>query len=258
MNKKINLTSQEEERFRRSNKTYREQLSKKLGYTVEEIADFLGIKTKKPYGKGKKSNVIPIVHNVVILDNSGSMAGFKFVNAYTGVKNEIELLKNQTSVKYIYSLFNFDYTNATLCVDHQPIGLVELPRMSTNNGTPLYLTIVRAYEHIIKYHKKDINVLLKIFTDGRDEHSKGYLEDAIKSIQAMKDMGVTVTFVGTDEDVKFIINELKVDASNTLVHDNTSEGVKIAFDRSAQATMNYTTKVAAGEDVKVGFFLNFK
>ena len=49
-------------------------------------------------------------------------------------------------------------------------------------------------------------------------------------------------------------SDLNIDKSNTLVHDNTGEGVKKAFDTTLKATRTYSKKVTKGEDVLTGFY----
>src|SRR5574343_87338 len=80
------------------NKVAREKLARKLGVKVEEINTYVGAKwIKESVEAPKISGEKPTIHTVVILDNSGSMKGEKFNNAYQGVKNELEMLKQDTT-----------------------------------------------------------------------------------------------------------------------------------------------------------------
>lgn len=254
------------------NKEYREQIAKRLGYTTDYVQNYVTGATntfeKINFAKGiiqheltkdekKVTANKPTIHEVVILDNSGSMYGDKFNNAYQGVKDEVEMLKADNSVNYKYSLFNFDNSKPTLQINCQSIKLVGIKPMNTNNGTPLYDTIVAAYEHIKEKLVKDTKVLLKVITDGCDEHSKGGISIAKASITTLKSLGITTTFIGTKEDVAFIVKQLAIDVSNTLVHDNTSEGIKETFIKINAATKEYSKKIVAGEDVSTGFFMKF-
>lgn len=263
----LDLTLKQISQFKRANKKSKERLAKEWGTTIEKIvAKYYDIKNPSCLKKDKEEVVsteedtttIPNIKIVNILDNSGSMRGDKFNNAHAGVVEEVKVLKKDLNTNYTYSLFVFDGADSELLIANEKIANVNIPPMGTYNGTPLYLTIVQLYKHIVDTQRKDEKVLVKIFTDGRDEHSARYYEEAIAAIKSMTSIGVTVTFVGTEEDVAFIVNKLGVDESNTLVHDNTGKGVLDAFDITMNATMSYSKKVANGEDVSRGFYINFK
>lgn len=258
--------------FKKANNNRKESLAKKYGFNSAgeylkeleislfgEVPARTEITPEKPV-KEKKTKVKPTIHIVNLLDNSGSMKGKKFENAYAGVKEEIDVLKADKSANYIYSLFHFLYSGGyKLAIAGQQINDVTIPNLIAETGTPLYDTIIAIEEYIRKtICDFNIKILVKIFTDGRDMHSRKKNTHAAVAIQAMKDIGVTVTFVGTESDVEDMITDLKIDESNTLVHDNTGEGVKAAFDVSNSATLNYTKNVVAGKDVSKGFYKNIK
>jgi hypothetical protein len=64
----------------------------------------------------------------------------------------------------------------------------------------------------------------------------------------------TITFVGTEEDTKKVQKQLGILKENTLVHNNTGEGVKKAFDTTRGATQHYTANLSKGLDVVDGFY----
>lgn len=66
--------------------------------------------------------------------------------------------------------------------------------------------------------------------------------------------GFTITFIGTKNDTAYIVRHLNIDFSNTLVHDNTGEGVKMSFQTQATATTQYRKSLEKGEDVSRGFY----
>jgi uncharacterized protein YegL len=238
------------EDFKKANKKRKITLANRYGFSTPEeyLASLEGKEVIKPLVK-------PTIHNIVLLDNSGSMAGIKFNNAYKGIKEEIEMLKTNKEVDYIYTLFNFTHpSNPNLVINSLPISEVKLPVINANTGTPLYDTLLLIKETIVPNIKEDTKVLLKIFTDGKDEHSSSSVLQAASAIKLMQLAGVTVTFVGTERDVEYIISKLHIDASNTLVHDNTGEGVERAFMTSMAATVEYSKSVVKGEDVSVGFY----
>ena len=196
-----------------------------------------------------------VIHNVHILDNSASMSGKKFNNALKGIINEIEELKKIKDIQYIQSFARFQngapyFKDSSMLL--QTYNVEE--NIKCNNNTPLYKTINEVLEYLLKATVTE-KVLVKIFTDGDDNNSsKQDLPDCISLINKCKERGFTITFVGTKRDVETVTQTLKIDNSNTLVHNNTAKGIKTAFNVTLDSTVAYSKKVVAGEDVKTNFY----
>ena len=191
------------------------------------------------------------MHKVVLLDCSGSMQGAKYDVAELGVKQDYEACKGEF-VDYLLVEFSID-KREQLHDFTKP--LLFRPYFS---GTALYKTIYEVFNALIKNTPKDDKVLVQIFTDGQDEHSANYRANAKLVIDKFNSMGWTVTFVGTEADVAFVQANLSIDATNTLVHDNTASGVATSFEVYRGATSNYTKSVKRGESVVKGFFKSIK
>ena len=195
--------------------------------------------------------VIPQVHTklhkVVILDGSGSMRGAKYNNAELGVKQDYEACKKEFSD---YLLVEFSNYNTSVLYDFTK----PLKFKPSYGGTALYDTIVQVFTTLLNT-PEDEKVLVQIFTDGEDLHSMPQSKgQAKKLIEQFNSKGWTVTFVGTKEDVEDIQMNLSVDATNTLVHDNTAKGVKMSFETYTIATSTFTKNVAEGKETTRGFF----
>lgn len=254
----------------RSNKDRKLKLALRAGYTTVEsykkaLEDAIGDSPEENVESNAEDAMVakkPIIHNVTILDNSGSMSGTKFNNAYAGIKNEIKKLKNINNVEYKISFAHFDYINgchqSIISNFDERIDNFEIPNIGANTGTPLYDTIILVAEKLLDNKNSDQKVLLQIFTDGADMHSMNSANKASLMIEALKEIGVTVTFIGTEYDVERIINKLKISESDTLSHDNTGQGVMNAFKTRSAATASYSAKVIKGEDVSTGFYKSFK
>lgn len=216
--------------------------------------------------------VMLTVHNVHILDSSGSMSGSKYNNAVEGVNADIKQAQTiaATTPGLTSTMSVIEFSNGVK--EHsfmQPVNMAKpIPAKCMNGGTALYQTIGETIEKILSKKKKGDKVLLKIFTDGEEAGSRGKyapiergytnnptsptLAALIKKVQEQDDF--TVTFVGTKYDTERMIKNLNVDASNTLVHDNTAQGVKMSYQRGAGATAMYLSSAMAGEDVSKGFY----
>lgn len=202
------------------------------------------------------STNIPTIHLVTILDSSGSMnegVGSKWDNAVKGVQQEIEALKQDTSINYIYSLVVFGNSRKNV-IWQQPIQeVVYDSSWRSQSATALYQTIGATLES----YPTDYPVLVKIYTDGQHNVNTGKYSKASEVsalLQQLKKKDVTVTFIGTEYDVAQIQRDLNIAKGNTLVHDNTGVGMKESFKKSLDATQSYLRKVATGEFTKT---LNF-
>ena len=188
------------------------------------------------------------LHKVVLLDCSGSMQGEKYDAAEQGVRLDYEGCKKEFTD---YLLVEFSNYNWRKLYDFTT-GLVSSPSFG---GTALYDTIEVVFNDLLASTSKEDKVLVQIFTDGMDMHSKPGARQRAKSlIEQFNTKGWTVTFVGTDHDVQYIQSNLSIDSTNTLVHDNTARGVKMSFETYTTATSNYTKSVKRGETVVKNFF----
>jgi hypothetical protein len=198
---------------------------------------------------------IPDVHNVTILDGSGSMSGSKYDNACKGILLDFNTCKNEGFKSFTFVEFNSANSITTHCF-MSPFD-VKLKFNGPNGGTPLYQTIGQTLERLLKEVSKEDKVLVKVFTDG--EHNEYYgkystVEELKPLIVTCESKGYTITFIGTAQDTNRIVRNLGLDASNTLVHDNTGEGVKMSFQTQAFATTQYRKSLEEGEDVSRGFY----
>lgn len=202
---------------------------------------------------------VPDVHNVTILDGSGSMSGSKYDNACAGIKLDFDTCKNEGFKSFTFVEFNDDSpVEITTHCFMESFDNVRLKFNGARSGTPLYYTVYTTLERLLKEVPKGDKVLVKVFTDGLDtmygRKPKSKIEELRPLIATCESKGFTITFIGTKNDTAFIVNNLGLDISNTLVHDNTGEGVKMSFQTQATATTQYRKSLEEGEDVSRGFY----
>lgn len=244
--------------YRKANKKSRISLLKREGFATE--TDYLSFLLAPDATVADEK---PIIHNVHIVDISGSMAGGKLRSAVQGVNEEVEELKKDTTVNYTHSLVEFSGPNhiKTVCWK-TPIGDVGLYATRDIDSTALNQATGQTLEKLVSEMKSDEKVLVKIFTDGGENSSQGKwklssdLKEFIK--QCQDKYGFTITFIGTTNDVQQVIQNLSIDISNTLTHDNTAHGVYMASMARGIATKAYASKVLKKEDVKKGFYKDIK
>lgn len=264
MKKEITLKS-----FIKSNKQRREQLAKRAGKTVEDYTKVLQlIASGKRVEQAKetleicikeeviKKQSLPTIHNVILLDGSGSMDGSKFHNSLRGIKEELKYMMKDKSVNWTSTIYKFSTLSYSRKEPHFLTKIFDdnISLGEANGRTPLYDTIMRVIPRILTKVSSEDKVLIKIYTDGED--TEGGLQDCQIFLKTLP-KNVTLTFVGTAYDVAEIVKNLKLDKSNTLVIDNTGKGFEKAFETSLLATKTYTEKVVKGEDVSTGFYIKF-
>lgn len=208
------------------------------------------------------------IHDVHVLDSSGSMDGGKYTSALEGINADIqaskEIAKSTKGLTSTMTIIEFDSRSKT---HHFMQSINDVGKFSSRNMggmTALYDTIGEAIERLLSKKKPQDKVLMKIFTDGGENDSKGkYAPDrqggpspklAELMSRVQKDNNFTITFVGTQNDTTKMVSLLNIDASNTLVHNNTPQSVKMSFDKTVLARTAYVAKSMAGEDVSRGFY----
>lgn len=223
---------------------------------------------KEDIDLGKK----PTIHNVNLLDRSYSMKGGKYENAIAGINEEQGILKVDNTVNYLQTIIEFDSepnfrSNAATYIEPviaQPINTcTPINGVGARGNTPLYEAIGYTIRKLLTLKKLEDRVLLKIFTDGEENNSRGefdpHHEGAKKLYNLIQDVQdnhkFTVTFMGTRQDTETVIRKLGIERGNTLVHDNTSRGVKMSYARAAGQTMDFAEEVATtGVDTVSNFY----
>lgn len=259
--------------YMRRNKVAREKMAQNAGFdTGDEFKKHLQEGIAKEKAKLTSQPVIPeknesqkdlMIHNVHIIDASSSMSlQGRLKSALKGVNEGVSELKKDNDVNYIHSLVSFSSSKDVKFHEFRtPIKLVPKLSFNARSLTALYEAIVVTLDKIMESIPKKSNekTIVKIFTDGGENASPKQYHDSVREvIKKAENSGITVTFVGTKHDVENVKNRLSIDSSNTLVHDNTSEGISKSFKISSQATKSYVSKAMTGEDVSLGFYKDLK
>lgn len=243
----------------KANKTRKLSMAVKFGFTtVEEFKDYLLTNVVKT--KSVEPTVKPTIHNVFLLDASESMYGSKYRNGMAGIMALINSIKkdkltNNTITVIELTTYAPNRVSKTHCYLDKDFSTDSF--VGANGGTPLYKALGKIIDTLLvdPSIKPTDKILLNVTTDGDDTEGFGEyptLSQTIKNIQ--KDNNFTVTFVGTERDVESIKNKLSLDSSNVLVHDNTGKGIEDAYLRTVSARVTYSSNVAEGKDVTLGFY----
>lgn len=202
--------------------------------------------------------VKPTIHIVDIIDCSASMRGSKINSAVKGINKGILNLKEDKIANYTYTLCDFsDSRDINFKYVQYPLDKVNKINFSSRGMTALYDAIGITLEKVIQLKESDEKVLVNIYTDGDENCSKHYTSILIKDlIDELKSEGVTVTFIGTKMDTEYAIKTLGIERTNTSSYDGTAEGLKMSMEKTIVARAAYSTAVANGQDVSIGFYKN--
>lgn len=216
---------------------------------------YIPLSGKKPVVDNTPQSNPPVIHIIDILDASGSMQGAKFNAAVKGINYGVSKLKeDKAPVDYTYTLCDFsgDIIFRERLTKLEKVGTF---RSATRGSTSLYDAIGDSVTLVREASNMGDKVLVNIYTDGQENTSRRFNAKQIASlIETLSAKGWTFTFIGQQNDVDFAQRNLKFASSNTLVHDNTGEGLAKAFTTNSVARASYSTKVSLGEDVSMGFY----
>ena len=199
-----------------------------------------------------------VVHNVHILDASGSMDGSRMRTALEGINSEISELQKDDSATYLQTVVSFGYArDYKVLHNKQPIQEVGKVRVKAYGLTALYDAIGKTLEDVVRSRKPNEKTIVKVFTDGGENSSRSeYRNPEVLNefIKKCEQLDITVAFIGTQPDVENIIRRLGIDRSNTLSHNNTSESIGQVFAQTMISTKEYVGKSLRGEDTLKGFY----
>ena len=203
------------------------------------------------------------IHNVFIIDASGSMSGSKYDNAINGVNEVLLDIKKDTDTINTVTIVEFEGRKISRRLDMENASSLpdKYREMGTGGMTPLNQAVGETLDYILKQRNskfaKEDKVLVNVFTDGGENSSSGKYSNGYvlgEFIKTLEQDGFTVTFMGTQTEVQYATATLNLTASNTLVHTNTAASVKTSYDTTLRARKMYFKSVSLGEDVKTAFY----
>lgn len=194
------------------------------------------------------------IHNVLILDSSGSMSGSKWNAAIEFANGDLAINKQGTvDIENSVVTFSSYVKESTIWKASTPQKLDSRAEF-IGQSTALTDAIGQTLTRLLKEVTGD-QVLVKIFTDGEENCSLKFSRFEVRElIQRCEKYGWTITFAGTEHDVKQAQKLYGIDASNTIIHENTAESIKSMANIYRGATQIMAEDYAAGKNVSRGFF----
>ena len=205
------------------------------------------------------------IHNLIILDESGSMEMIKeaTINGFHELATQMQSLSKESSnQQHFISLVTFNGDGIKSRLSMQPIcELVNINERNyrPNNNTPLYDAICKSVltlKHEL-YEKDNYGVLVTVITDGIENSSKEFsLKETKLLIENMsKDSRWGFGLIGANIDLEETANSLSIPLSRTIEFEHTKESVEKMFKRygKAQKTLSDVFADGGGFDDDIPF-----
>ena len=187
-------------------------------------------------------------HAMVLIDNSGSMAGWQ-QRVVTGVNEYVNTLKKSAKeggfiARVTVQLFDGDFGGnlriATLreSRDVQEWAPVTLMEIAPNGSTPLYDAVNRAIDYMNRA-AGDSDKALVVLTDGGENSSKTAGEVVRTRIATCQASGWLVIYLGANQDAWNVGGSMGFSAATTSTY--TMDNMGVAFASAARSTADYAS-----------------
>ena len=201
------------------------------------------------------------VHNLIILDESGSMSSIKrqIISGFNELVQTVKgVAREYPEQKHYITFISFNSSRITTHLYCEPVSLLEEingDRYRPDATTPLFdamgAGITRLSDHLKDEEKA--NVLVTILTDGMENASREYNRAAIKAlVEEMEAKGWTFTYIGTDHDVEQFAESISI--KNTLHFERDQEGLDKMFEHERSSRARYSRRVRDREDTRTGYY----
>lgn len=201
------------------------------------------------------------VHNLIILDESGSMSSIKntIIQGFNELVQTIKGIEKQfPEQEHFVSFVSFNSLGQKLLHFMDPASKLEQIDDKSYNPdamTPLFDAMGFSINKLKQslQGQTDYNVLVTVLTDGEENDSKEFSGNDIKKlVEELKQNRWTFTYIGTDHDVEKIAISLSI--NNTMVFEKNEADIKKMFAREQNARANYSKKIRFNEDTTSNYF----
>ncbi|WP_221391601.1 vWA domain-containing protein [Dyadobacter sp. NIV53] len=201
------------------------------------------------------------VHNLIILDESGSMASVRetVIQGFNEIVQTVKGIEKEfPEQEHFISLISFNGLGNKLLHFIDPASkLTEIDdkRYLPDASTPLYDAMGFALTKLRQTleHQTNYNVLVTILTDGEENASREYSGNDIKSlVEELKLNRWTFTYIGTDHDVTKAA--LSISITNTIKFEKNDEAMKDMFQSEKKPERCIATKYGIRK-ILVGVFM---
>ena len=201
------------------------------------------------------------VHNLIILDESGSMGSIKdfIIQGFNEVVQTVKGIGNQfPEQEHLITLITFNGLGQKILhfmVPVEKLDQIDSSKYRPDASTPLYDAMGFSFSKLRKIleNVKDYNVLVTILTDGEENASREYSGIAIKKmIDELKQNRWTFTYIGTDHDVDSFVASVSI--TNVMKFEKNPQAIHALFETEKKARGAYSQKIRNKESAVDGYY----
>jgi len=201
------------------------------------------------------------VHNLIILDESGSMESIKktIIEGFNEIVQTVKGIEKEfPEQEHFISLVTFNGLGQKLLHFIDPVSRLESideKRYRPDASTPLYDAMGYSFAKLrqVVENLTDYNVLVTIMTDGEENASQEYTGIAIKKlIEELKLKRWTFTYIGADHDVEKFAASISI--TNTIHFEKNEANMKAMFAQESNSRSNYSQKIREKKDTSDDFY----
>jgi hypothetical protein len=201
------------------------------------------------------------VHNLIILDESGSMECIKrtIIQGFNELVQTIKGIEKQfPEQEHFISFVSFNGLGIKHLHSVEPAST--LKEINSGNympdaSTPLFDAMGSAINRLRESleGQSNYNVLVTVLTDGEENASVEFSAFNIRMIvEKLKQEKWTFTYIGTDHDVEKIALSLSID--NTMVFEKNDAHINEMFKKEQYARTKFSEKIRTNEDTTLNYF----
>ena len=202
------------------------------------------------------------VHNLLILDESGSMQAI-YNPALTGVNETLQTIRQAQAEhprqEHFVTFVSFSTSHYKKLYHNTPADKttdITSEQYSPSGGTPLFDTMGRAIEELRPMVKKNDVVLVTIITDGYENASREYNGPAIRElVKTLRKEGWVFTYIGANQDVEAVAESIAI--NNRMAFSADERSTREMFRKEKEARLQFACRVdmsRAKKDLEDNYF----
>jgi len=201
------------------------------------------------------------VHNLIILDESGSMESIKssIIQGFNEIVQTVKgIQKAYPEQEHFISFVTFNGIAIKVLHFNEPVEnlqLIDENRYLPDASTPLFDAMGFSFAKLkqIVEPLSDYNVLVTVLTDGEENASKEYSGKAIKKmIDELKLKRWTFTYIGAEHDVEKFAASISI--TNTMNFSKNDADMQQMFVKESHSRMSYSEKIRMKRDTSANFY----
>lgn len=210
--------------------------------------------------KKQKESKTNCVHNLIIVDESGSMTCIR-KQAFMGMNETLQTVRlmqeKYPETEQRVTLITFDSEHTKWHYDNKPASETKdlsWKAYQPSAATPLYDAIGKGVSKVNALVEEGEHVLVTIITDGYENSSEEWTLKMVHGlIEKLKKQNWTFTLIGTDAlDVEKMAHSFAIDEHMMFMQ--TEEGTDAMFERERRSRARFNFCLAEGNAIPTGKF----